>query len=314
MAITRLQVSTSDPDVARDLLRGVYRGGDLVVPPGGPFSFDFSVVGDDRFSVLAVDQGSPGRASMDAQTAFLVGEAARPVRVSTARRELDTALPYLHPIAPAELVWDGRLLVTVTQLEERPVRALLSQHYGRGDVPVRFDGTAPITPERARLWSAAAAHARAAAADVGAFESELVRDGVFRCLTAALVSVFPNDLLDLRPVHDGATSTPAAVRRAIAFMEANVAEPISVADIAEAARLSARGLQEAFRRVLGETPTRYLRRMRLEAARADLQRRDRTDGATVAQIAHRWGFAHIPRFATYYRETFGESPRDTLGT
>ena len=311
--VRRIEVRTPDRQAALDLLRGVYRGSDLAVPDG-PFPGELSVVGDERFSLVSLDIRAPGRAAMDAQTAFVVGEAALPVRVASGRRELDTAQPYLHPFAPAEAWWEGRLLVTATQLEERPVRELIEQHYGRGDLPVRFEATAPRSPDRARLWSAAASHARAVAAVHEVFANELVRDTVFRSLTAALVSAFPSDLLGLPAARDGATATPAAVRRAIAYMEENVAEPISVADIAAAARLSARGLQEAFRRVVGDTPTRYLRRMRLEAARADLQRRERTDGATVAQIAHRWGFTHVPRFATYYRETFGESPRDTLDT
>lgn len=311
---TREQLRTSDPDVALDLLRGVYRGCELTVAADRPFSCDLSVVGDERFSLVSVDLRSPGRAAMEAQTAFVIGESALPVRVSAGRRVLDTTQPYLHPVAPAEAVWESRLLLNATQLEERPVRELLAQHYGRDDLPVRFGCTAPGSPELAHLWSAATAHARAVAAVPAVFASELVRDALFRSLAAALVSVFPNDLLDVPAAHDGAAATPAAVRRAIAYMEEHVADPISVADIAGAARMSARGLQEAFQRVLGETPTRRLRRLRLEAARADLQRRERTDGATVAQIAQRWGFTHIPRFATYYRETFGESPRDTLDT
>lgn len=311
---TREHLRTSDPDAALDLLRGIYRGFELTVPASSSYSCDLSVVGDERFSLVSVDQRSSGRAALEAQTAFVVGESALPVRVSAGRRVLDTTQPYLHPVAPAEAVWEARLLLNATQLEERPVRELLAQHYGRDDLPVRFGGTAPVSPERARLWSAASAHARAVAADPEMFSSELVRDALFRSLTAALVSAFPSDLLDLPAARDGATATPAAVRRAIAYMEEHLADPISVADIAEAARLSARGLQEAFRRVLGDTPTHYLRRMRLDAARADLQRRERTDGATVAQIARRWGFSHLPRFATYYRETFGESPRDTLDT
>ncbi|MFF2051084.1 helix-turn-helix transcriptional regulator [Leifsonia sp. NPDC058194] len=312
MSVMRLEVKTTDPAVAHELLREVYRGSDLSVPKGAPFSYDFSVVGDERFSLLSVDQRSSGRAVMDAQSAFVIGEAARPVQVSAERREFDTAQPYLYPLAPAEASWEARLLVTVTQLDDVAVRGLLAHHYGRGGLPVRFGDTAPISAERAQVWSAAAAHARWMAADPELFENALMRDALFRGLTAALVAAFPSNLLDLSGGRDGATATPAAVRRAIAYMESNVAESISVADIADAARLSARGLQEAFQRVVGDTPTRYLRRIRLEAARSELQRSDRSDGVTVAQIAHRWGFAHVPRFATYYRETFGESPRDTL--
>jgi AraC-like DNA-binding protein len=33
---------------------------------------------------------------------------------------------------------------------------------------------------------------------------------------------------------------------------------------------------------------------------------------TVAAVAHRWGFAHLGRFASAYRCRFGEPPSDTL--
>ncbi len=33
---------------------------------------------------------------------------------------------------------------------------------------------------------------------------------------------------------------------------------------------------------------------------------------TVTQIANKWGFAHIGRFATYYRQVYGQSPHATL--
>jgi len=232
-------------------------------------------VGDERFSLVSVDLRSSGRAGMEAQTAFVIGE------------------------SPAEAEWEAHLLLDATQLEERPVRELLVQHYGRDDLPVRFAGTAPVSPERARLWSAASVHGSRSR---GVLERAGAGCGVPQPDRRAGVRLPQRPA---RPARDGATATPAAVGRAIAYMEEHLADPISVADIAEAARLSARGLQEAFRRVLGETPTHYLRRMRLDAARADLQRRERTDGATVAQIARRWGFSHLPRFATYYRETFG---------
>jgi AraC-like DNA-binding protein len=33
---------------------------------------------------------------------------------------------------------------------------------------------------------------------------------------------------------------------------------------------------------------------------------------TVAAVAHRWGFAHLGRFAYAYRARFGVSPSETL--
>ncbi|NLZ12221.1 MAG: AraC family transcriptional regulator [Alcaligenaceae bacterium] len=51
-----------------------------------------------------------------------------------------------------------------------------------------------------------------------------------------------------------------------------------------------------------------LRNMRLDAVRHTLQT---SPGANVTTIALDHGFGHLGRFSAYYRERFGELPRDT---
>ena len=86
-----------------------------------------------------------------------------------------------------------------------------------------------------------------------------------------------------------------------------------LADAAAAARLSMRGLHDQFHRWLGITPTQYLRNVRLDHVRADLiaaREEGRPDG--VAEVARRWGFAHLGRFSGVYATAFGELPSTTL--
>lgn len=117
--------------------------------------------------------------------------------------------------------------------------------------------------------------------------------------------------LERDSVRNHRPSTTAAVRRALAYIDDHAAEPITVADIAQAARMSVRGLQDAFRRSLDTTPTQQLRRARLDAAHRALTQAD-SDSAGVADIAHHWGFPHVGRFARYYRDEFGQAPSATL--
>jgi AraC-like DNA-binding protein len=56
----------------------------------------------------------------------------------------------------------------------------------------------------------------------------------------------------------------------------------------------------------------YLRRVRLDYARRDLDRASRDQGATVTSVAYRWGFASPSRFAEQYRAAYGELPSTTL--
>jgi AraC-like DNA-binding protein len=107
-------------------------------------------------------------------------------------------------------------------------------------------------------------------------------------------------------------ATPASVRRAVAFIEANPDLDISVADIARAAHVSVRALQLAFRRHLDTTPLRYLRRVRLDLAHADLQAARPDDGTTVTDVALHWGCADLSRFAADYRAVYAEHPHMTL--
>jgi transcriptional regulator GlxA family with amidase domain len=59
------------------------------------------------------------------------------------------------------------------------------------------------------------------------------------------------------------------------------------------------------------TPTSLLRDIRLDRARDDLKRAE-PSMTTVGEIARRWGFAHLGRFAGRYRARFGVDPSDTL--
>jgi AraC-like DNA-binding protein len=87
---------------------------------------------------------------------------------------------------------------------------------------------------------------------------------------------------------------------------------MALSEIAAAAHVTPRALQYAFTRHLQTTPMAYLRRVRLAAAHQDLQAADPRDGDTVTSIAARWGFAHPGRFATAYRNAYGQAPSVTL--
>ena len=102
------------------------------------------------------------------------------------------------------------------------------------------------------------------------------------------------------------------VARALAFMQANLKDPITLDDIVEASGVGARTLQTAFRRSLSASPMDFFRIMRLRAARRDLSDPKRPADLSVTTVALRWGFGHVGRFASAYRLHFGEKPSDTL--
>ena len=99
------------------------------------------------------------------------------------------------------------------------------------------------------------------------------------------------------------------VRRAIDYIEGNLTAPITLADIVEAAGVAGRVLFKHFKRTTGTSPMAYLRNARFAGVRAALHRARPTD--RVVDVASRWGFDHIGRFAIEYRRRFGEKPSET---
>jgi AraC family ethanolamine operon transcriptional activator len=91
----------------------------------------------------------------------------------------------------------------------------------------------------------------------------------------------------------------------------HAAERIHVTDLCEAAGVSERTLQYAFKELLGMTPMAFLTRLRLHRARQTLQVATHAS-TTVAKEAIRWGFWHFSDFSRAYKECFGELPSDTL--
>jgi AraC-like DNA-binding protein len=132
-----------------------------------------------------------------------------------------------------------------------------------------------------------------------------------RMLVASIIEAYPGAFEAADTASSGGIRPPA-VRRAIAYLEAAAAEDIRIGDVAAAARLSPRALQEAFRKYLDTTPMAYLKRIRLARAHADLRKASVEDGVTVAAVAYQWGFGNLGRFSAEYRREFGRSPSEVL--
>lgn len=106
------------------------------------------------------------------------------------------------------------------------------------------------------------------------------------------------------------TALPRHVQRAIDYIEAHFEDAISVGDMARAACVSVRALEEGFRRHCDSTPLVYLREVRLDRVRKALA--GAAPGSNkVAVLAHRHGFPHLGRFSAYYKARFGETPSQT---
>ena len=75
--------------------------------------------------------------------------------------------------------------------------------------------------------------------------------------------------------------------------------------------VSERTLRSCCAEFLGMSPIRYVLLRRLREVRSALRDGD-PDKVNVAEVAHRFGFAQLARFAGTYRAIFGETPSTTL--
>lgn len=221
---------------------------------------------------------------------------------------------FLYPVGlPLTVRWtdfDLRLLrLPVDRVARVAARA------GIALADFRFDGMSPISAEAGRHWRDTMAYLfHTLNTPDNPLANPLVHAAAVDLAATTAIATFPNTATANGYVGEPGRVAPAALRRAVAFIDAHAHEPVTVEDIADAAGISSRGLQAAFARHADSTPMAYLRRVRLARAHRDLQHADPTRGDTVAAVARRWGFTSLSRFAAVYREEYGRSPRQTLRT
>ncbi len=94
------------------------------------------------------------------------------------------------------------------------------------------------------------------------------------------------------------------VRRAIAWIRANLGEPIDAAAAARAVGLSRATLERRFKQALGSSPAREIRRSKLSLARHLLGE----SGMTIAEVAARTGYHHTETFSRFFKRESGQPP------
>lgn len=179
--------------------------------------------------------------------------------------------------------------------------------------PVRLTGHRPHSPAAADHLKNTIAYLRDhVLADPDIAAQPLIAATASQLLAASVLAAFPNTARVDPTAQDRTDAHSATLRRAVAHIDDHADQPLNVADIAEAAHVTVRALQYAFRRHLDTTPLAYLRRVRLAHAHRELLAAQSLNKATVGDIAARWGFSHPGRFAALYREVYGTSPSSTL--
>lgn len=108
---------------------------------------------------------------------------------------------------------------------------------GRGPKHVRLTGDRPVSPAAGRHLRQTIAYLRDhVLADPAISEAPLIVSTASQLLAASVLNTFPNNALTDPTGVDRPDAHPAALRRAVAFIDDNADSEISAADIAAAAR------------------------------------------------------------------------------
>lgn len=308
----RFEVAGSDIEQAQELFGGAYNAGEMIIEPtAAEFTYRYTSVGDEELTLRGTQFTGRVTGTVLTEGEYIVswltgGDGATDI--------LGDPVRLVHG-QPAVFANDK-----LAQFDFTDYRQNLMHFDGAfvervaGDIegasgPILFDTTARPTGAALRRWAASVtAVARVVYDDTS---PALLRAEANRAAAIALLETFPHTALHA-PVEIG-LPPGGKTRVAVEFMIANAHLPIRTEDVAAAADMSQRSLQSAFRREYGITALDYLRRIRLDRVQEELQIGD-PSGTTVAEIAGRWGFAHLGRFSASYTSRFGEYPSTTLGS
>jgi transcriptional regulator GlxA family with amidase domain len=105
-------------------------------------------------------------------------------------------------------------------------------------------------------------------------------------------------LLEMEPKTD-------RIRRALEYARANLQQKLTVARLADAARLSPRQFSRAFREETGQTPAKAIENLRLEAARLMMEQ----SRHPAEFVATETGFTDPERMRRAFLRTFGQPPQ-----
>jgi len=127
----------------------------------------------------------------------------------------------------------------------------------------------------------------------------------------AVLDTLLSSVLD-RSRPEGTRFRHKIARKAEEYLRTCCRDSISISDLCAAVGATRRTLHLGFVELYGVPPMHYLRAIRLRGAREDLTNARGRD-LRVTDVAMKWGFEHLGRFALAYRDFFGELPSAHVG-
>jgi AraC-like DNA-binding protein len=111
--------------------------------------------------------------------------------------------------------------------------------------------------------------------------------------------------------HNPVVHSPRHVRRAIAYIEEHIHEPISLAAMASTIGVTSRTLQKGFLKYVDASPSDYIRQLRLRCIHDELIRANELD-TQVSTVLMNYGITSFGHFSKLYKTVYQCTPAETL--
>jgi AraC family transcriptional regulator len=131
----------------------------------------------------------------------------------------------------------------------------------------------------------------------------LYTDSLIQTLTLHLLKNYTNAAAVQENVNGGLSGYK--LKRVQEFIDANLEDDLSLAELAEVADLSQFHFARAFRKSTGMTPQQYLMQQRIERAKQLLAK----DDLPIVEISLRTGFKNQSHFTTLFRKFTKSTPK-----
>jgi AraC-like DNA-binding protein len=130
-----------------------------------------------------------------------------------------------------------------------------------------------------------------------------------RTLLSLLLKALPHTYSD--QINQGQSlAVPYYVRRVEQYIHLHASEDLSLDTLVQVSGVSERSLHYAFKSCRGTTPMKYLKLVRLDAARSKLKIAQQTR-ESVTEIAMNVGYSILSHFSRDYKARFNETPIET---
>ena len=132
---------------------------------------------------------------------------------------------------------------------------------------------------------------------------KLYADSLIQTLTLHLLKNYTSANVVQEILHGGISGYK--LRRVQEFINANLEEDLSLAEIAEVADLSQFHFSRSFRKTTGQTPQQYLMQQRIERAKELLAKNE----LPIIEVSLRTGFKNQSHFTTLFRKFTKLTPK-----